>query len=109
MKYSFITAFAFYIISMILDNAISAVGIKSGVAVEGNTWINGLFGTDKETAWQYVIYGSLEALLLSATAIVSLVHPAFYLGLWLSGGAWIGMGIKHLQGFSEWRKLGTKL
>ena len=95
----FLIAGIFYVICMFLDSFFSVKGIKAGIAVEGNTLLNKIFGTDKETARDYVLYDAVELVALSA---------AFYLGLWLSAGAYVGMGIKHLQGALAWHKLGVK-
>ena len=104
----FLIAGIFYVICMFLDSFFSVKGIKAGIAVEGNTLLNKIFGTDKETARDYVLYDAVELVALSAAGIVSLLYPAFYLGLWLSAGAYVGMGIKHLQGALAWHKLGVK-
>jgi len=109
MLFVFLTCLAFYLTCMVADSVISVKGIKAGVAVEGNTWINAIFKTNKETATDYVLYDLIEAVGLSVAGIVALVHPAFYLGLFLSSGMYIGMGVKHIQGVLAWKKYGVAL
>jgi hypothetical protein len=109
MLFVFLACFVFYVLSMIADSTVSVKGIKAGVAVEGNTWINALFGTNKETPKDYAVYDLIEAVGLSAAGIVALLHPAFHLGLYLSSGMYIGMGIKHIQGVLAWKKYGISL
>jgi hypothetical protein len=109
MLFVFLACFVFYVLSMVADSTISVKGIKAGVAVEGNTWIDTLFGTVKETPMDYVLYDLLEAAALSAAGVIALIHPAFYLGLFLTSGLYLGMTVKHIQGVLAWMKLGVKL
>lgn len=100
--------FVAYAVCNFLDNAISVVGIRSGVAVEGNTLLVKLAGTDKPPVTAYILYGSGEALLLSIPAIVGIALHRPPWGI-VSCGPWIAMIARHIQGYESWRKLGVKL
>jgi hypothetical protein len=79
--------FAIYAVADFLDCAISDAGIKSGVAVEGNTLIVWLDGTNKPGTKTYVLYGLGEALVLSAPAIFGLATANPYVAI-ISIGPW---------------------
>lgn len=100
--------FAVYAVAAMLDTWISDVGVKSGVAVEGNTWLDWLSGSNKPSTKAYILYALGEAVVLSGFAIFGAVTGNPYAAL-ISCGPWIAMIVKHLQGYVAWRKLGTKI
>lgn len=100
--------FIVYAITASLDWWISAVGVQTGKAVEGNSLVVKIFGTDKPSAKDYVLYGVGEAFVLSIPALFELVTGNPYAAL-ISAGPYTAMIVKHLQGYKAWRKYGVSI
>lgn len=100
--------FVAYAVASTLDTWISDVGVKSGIAVEGNDWLNWFAGSNKPSTKAYVLYSIGEAAVLSSFAVFGAATANPYCAI-ISCGPWIAMIIKHIQGYRAWRKLGIKL
>jgi hypothetical protein len=100
--------FALYIISLILDFKISLKGIAQGVAVEGNTLLDKLAGTNKPSAKAFILYGIGEAIILGFPAWFGALTDNPYFAI-ISLGTLGVMVVKHYLGYRAWVKFGVKL
>lgn len=94
-------AFIFASVADIMDDRITQRGIAAGVAVEGNTYIDRLFGSNKTTFAQRLMVNFAIISGISLLALVHVLQPAALVGLTV-------VGIKHLKAYFAWRKLGAK-
>lgn len=98
----FAGALAFEQYGAVYDAKWSERGIRSGIAVEGNTF---LLGTDKPTFWQLERRDlTFYVPILSVAPVVAKLthHRPWFFGS-LSGFA--ALGVSHIQGGSQWKKL----
>jgi len=99
----FVTSLLFLIGAATFDFTETERGLAAKVALEGNTWMTGLFGPTPSLLDYFSVDFAIWAC-LSVPAIFGWV-VLWPLGLYLSIGTFIGYGVKHLQGGFAWKAL----
>jgi hypothetical protein len=82
-----------------LDYTISVIGLRKGVALEGNWVVQKLFGL-KPSPWQ--LFVGLLPQEVSAV-VIGVLLLKFYIGF----GVLLGIVVRHLQNYFAWKRLGA--
>lgn len=101
-----ILALAFATVADTLDDRITQKGIDAGLAVEGNTYIDKIFHTNKPTLAQRLLVNF--AIIVGLTILGMCLLPAGFLVFAPIAGL-IVTGIKHMNGWRDWQKLFSKV
>lgn len=89
-----------------LDAHITDLGIRKGIAVEGNELLTKLSGTVRPKFWQINVYNFGQMLVLSVPGIFGIFYnnnPLIFLSAVMLATDAAG----HVKGFFQWRKLGA--
>jgi hypothetical protein len=100
----FVIALVGVVLAASYDIVLTNRGIQKGVAVEGNSWIDFIFGTNKPRLFDLILFETVIDLLMSGPAIYGFIghNPILVcvtLGMFV---AWIA---RHIQGGLAWAKL----
>jgi hypothetical protein len=98
---------AFYLSGAVADTVIALRGLAKGVAVEGNTLLVWLAGTERPSLKDYILYDLGEVGVLSLGLIALWTSRPELVAL--SIGPYIGMGVKHWLAVRSWMKDGVGL
>ena len=99
MTIALIICLALVVAAFYLDYSISVIGLRKGVALEGNWVVQKLF-SDKPTAWQLFV-GLMPQ---EVTAVVlGAVLFYYYIGI----GILLAIVARHIQNYFSWKKLGA--
>jgi len=88
------------------DAHITDIGIRKGVAVEGNEFMTKLFRTVRPKFWQISVYNFGQTALLSVPGVFGIVYnnnPLIFLSAVMLSTDAAG----HVKAFFAWRKLGV--
>jgi hypothetical protein len=88
----------------IFDNTLTRKGIEKGVAVEGNTWLDTIFGTNKPSSLDLYLFEVIAIAIICAPAAFGYgFHiPALVYG---SCGGFVARSVQHIKGGLAWIKL----
>jgi hypothetical protein len=88
----------------IFDNTLTHKGIEKGVAVEGNTWLDTIFGTDKPTLLDLYLF---EIIAIAIICIPAGFGFAFHIPalVYASCGGFVARSVQHIKGGLAWIKL----
>lgn len=102
-----IVAFTWALVCSYFDQAITARGVKSGVAVEGNGLIVRLVG-NKPTFTELMEIETPIRTVIFWVGLVLCFHDSTQIYSGLAVGALVAYGFKNLGGYRAWKKLGVK-
>lgn len=106
MIVAFFIALAVLLATTILDVRYTSRGIAKKLAIEGNSWIVGMFG-NKPSAVQLYLSNALFSSPMVASGIYGLLLDRNAALLGLSIGTMTAYSLKHIHGARSWAKLGA--
>lgn len=98
-----VVLFVLAVVAAAADASETEIGIKAGVAVEGNSAIDWIWRTQKPTFGETFAYDLVRLGIFAGLGVAGeLVHGKLTFGIPFAIAALIALGLKHYQGARQW-------